>query len=175
MIKKIVFLLTILYQQMTLGIVICSPSSCSPACNSSCTYYTCTQAASHTFALNQIPLTSAIDADPPDACFHSITTSNTVPFVIDGISKNSLPTAVVHSYVVCQAQTNIGGICPVSPPPPSPPSPPPPPPPCTWQYNPASCTSLQYYAGYGWCYGYCGYPFTSPNCLNNNRATYECL
>lgn len=108
MIKKIVFLVIVLYQQIAFGLVTCSPTTCTPACGSSCTYYTCTQASSHSFSVNQLPFS---DSEPADACAHTVQTANAIPFSVDGVSKTSLPVSVNHNYTVCEAKTNVGAAC----------------------------------------------------------------
>lgn len=112
MFKKLIFLLIFAYQQIAFGLVTCSPSSCIPACNSSCTFSTCTQDSTHTFTVNQLPLSN--DLEPANACAHTVQTSNDIPFTVNGIVKNSMPSSVVHSYTVCQAQVNIGTACAVT-------------------------------------------------------------
>lgn len=111
MIKTIFFLVFFFYEQIAFGLVTCLPSSCLPACNSSCTYYTCSQAASHIFNVNQLPLMPGVDTEPINACAHSTVTSNSLSFTVNGIEKYTIPTSVTHNYTVCQAHTNVGALC----------------------------------------------------------------
>ena len=112
MIEKLFFvvLICIFNLQSAFALVDCGPP-CSPPCGSSCTYYTCTQPATHTVEVKQVHIIS--DIEPGDACAHSTFTSNSLPFSVDGTEYKNLPASPVHKYLKCQPVTVNGGACPV--------------------------------------------------------------
>ncbi|MBY0413872.1 MAG: hypothetical protein K2Q18_06890 [Bdellovibrionales bacterium] len=109
--KILIFLILILifFQKETQALTNCFPTSCTPSCGTSCTYYTCSETLTHTFYVNKIPYDS--DDTPPNACAHNPQSSNSIPFNVDGVTHSSFPIDVVHSYQVCKAETIEGPSC----------------------------------------------------------------
>ncbi len=104
----------------------CSPASCSPECDSSCGYQTCSQNNSMSFTITQIPFGYPT---PGGACSDSMDGAviNQLPFSVDGVSHNSIQRTISHPYITCENQIAYGDPCP-PPPDPDPPIPPPLPP-----------------------------------------------
>lgn len=96
--------------QITHAVVSCSPSSCTPSCGSSCTYYTCSTTKSHILDIAKLP--HSRDEAPSDACYHEKAVINNLPFVVSGKTYKNTPTKADHNYRVCTERTSWGSPCP---------------------------------------------------------------
>lgn len=96
----------------------CYPTSCTPPCDGSCHYQTCSKPKTLTVPISQLPF--SFSGTPPDACSGVIgaSTITQMPFSIGSNSVNTLPIIIVIDYYSCANHTLIGPPCP--PPPPGP-------------------------------------------------------
>lgn len=97
--------------------VTCVPTSCSPGCDSSCDYQTCTGGSTNSFLIDKLPHSYQVK---PDACEDSLEGRvwNQIPFAEADVSVNQIQSSVSHAYKICETKTNYGPACP----PPDPPS-----------------------------------------------------
>lgn len=117
------FLIFLLPASVIAGQVTCSPSSCTPPCDGSCTYYTCDTPGSSSESIDSLPY----NVPTPDAAYCELDSSglsgNELPIVIQGNSYDELPVNVTIEYKTCTPHTRTGPACP--PPAPDPIIPPP--------------------------------------------------
>lgn len=116
---KKTLLLTITFSiiQTASALVTCSPTSCSPGCNSSCTYYTCSKDSSKSFTVIKMPITNE-DSEPADACAYTKVQESKLPFTLSGQAYNKIPATVTNKYKSCNPLVVSGPPCPPPPPPP---------------------------------------------------------
>ena len=112
-------ILTLLINLAAAAPVVCSPPSCSPGCDSSCDYQTCTGNSTNAFLIERLPHTYAVR---PDACEDSLEGRvwNQIPFAEADVSVNTLQSNVSHAYKICETKTSYGPACPPPDPPPEP-------------------------------------------------------
>lgn len=93
------------------ALVTCSPASCTPACDSSCTYYTCATNNTGTFDVKTLPVTIP---SQPTACSEpdAGTTYQTLPFTHKATQYKTIPaTALSYDYTTCTANIQPGAPC----------------------------------------------------------------
>lgn len=104
------FVSVLLTQTPAQALTTCAPSSCTPQCGSSCTYYTCTR--SKTMTLNLEALPADIQA-PADACQFSYPGKVvSLPAQLGSVTLSRLPASPVLPYKACESQTLTGPLCP---------------------------------------------------------------
>lgn len=87
----------------------CSPTSCSPACGSSCTYYTCV-GPSTTLNITQVSPSIPAYKEASANCQAIITNKYlaSIPSTLAGFNITNVPTTITLSSHACQAHTRIG-------------------------------------------------------------------
>lgn len=108
-------ILTVMMTWPADALVNCGPSSCSPACDSSCSYRVCAGSATNVFTIDKLPYTYVT---PSNACEDRLSGKvfSVLPIHEDDVEMTKMsPTQVRHAYKICETRTNSGPACPPPP------------------------------------------------------------
>lgn len=92
------------------ALVTCSPADCTPACDSSCDYYTCNTNNTGTFEAKTLPIT--IPSQSTACSEPDITLSYpSLPFTHKGTFHRTIPVTLSYVYTTCTKNTKTGASC----------------------------------------------------------------
>lgn len=92
------------------ALVSCGPSSCSAACNSTCTYFTCDGVAYVPLTIPSVPF--ILPPLPGDACGSpGPGTISRIPADLGGVVLSQVPQTVSRPYNTCQPRVANGPAC----------------------------------------------------------------
>jgi hypothetical protein len=113
--KRLLVVVTIFIGNLAQALLVCNDSPCSAACDSTCTWNTCTGNSSVSFTISAIPYSSYVT--PADACADTMdgVTISAIPYTIDGVNHTKIQENITHPYLTCETNTDTGPACPPPP------------------------------------------------------------